>query len=89
MKPHVIIKRFLTTTGDTFYQVYLRNGNEAKLLHCSPFKQGSYQVAHRKAKEIDVPLYEVVYTKYTDENGITHLAEDKNVQVKMEKVVVA
>ncbi len=89
MKPHVIIKRFLTTTGDTFYQVYLRNGSEAKLIHCSPFKQGSYQVAHRKAKETDLPLYEVVYTRYTDENGIFHLAEDKNVQIKIDKTVVA
>jgi hypothetical protein len=34
-------------------------------------------------------LYEVVYTKYTDENGITHLAEEKNIQVKIEKTVVA
>jgi hypothetical protein len=89
MKPHIIIKRFLTTTGDTFYQVYLRNGQESKQIHCSPFKQGSYQVAHRKAKDCDLPLYEVVYTKYTDENGITHLAEEKNIQVKIEKTVVA
>jgi hypothetical protein len=89
MKPHIIIKRFLTTTGDTFYQVYLNNGTSSLQLHCSPFKQGAYQVAHKKAKDSQLPLYEVVYNKYTDENGITHLSEEKNIQVKVEKNVVA
>lgn len=81
-KPHILIERFHSTIGNTLYQVYFVNGETALHLYTSPFKQGAYQNAHREAKKYNVPLYETVYKKTVDGNGIEHIVPTKNMEVK-------
>ena len=81
-KPHILIERFQPTTQNTIYQVYFVNGSSQNILHSSPFKQGAYQNAHREAKKYNVPIYETVYRKTLDNNGIEHMIPIKNLEVK-------
>ena len=81
-KPHIIIERFQSTIGNTIYQVYFVNGQSSLHLYSSPFKQGAYQNAHREAKKDNVPIYETVYRKTLDKNGIEHMIPIKNLEVK-------
>jgi hypothetical protein len=81
-KPHIVIERFHSTVGNTLFQVYFINDTTSLLLYTSPFKQGAYQNAHREAKKYNVPVYETIYRKTLDKNGIEHIIPIKNTELK-------
>lgn len=83
-KPHITIERFKSTSGEFLYHVYLVNGTKSSLISSSPHKNGAYQIAHRLARTNNAPLYEVQYKTVMDENGVSHIIPEKNVQVKIE-----
>jgi hypothetical protein len=83
-KPHITIERYKSTSGEFLYHVFQVNGSKTNLLTSSPHKNGAYQSAHRFARSQNAPLYEVLYKTVMDENGVSHLIPEKNIQVKIE-----
>ena len=82
-KSHIVIERFNNTIGNTLYQVYFIKDKAATLIYTSPFKQGAHQTAHREAKKLNVPLYETIYRKTIDGNGVEHIVPTKNTELKV------
>ena len=72
-KSYILILKSNTSPNGTQYTVAKVSGKSYQFLRQGNSKNGMYQIAHRVARQANLPLYEEVYRQFPDENGILHL----------------
>ena len=82
-KPYILITGYNTNRQVMTYSVVKIQGDHTQFLHQGRNKNGTYQVAHRIAKEFNLPLYEEVYRSFPDENGVEHFVAYKKREISL------
>lgn len=80
-KPHIYILSTNTTNNETLYTILKVSENSSEFIRQGVNKNGIYQVAHRVARQSNLPLYVQTYQVTFDNNGVKHLVPIKKKEV--------